>query len=531
MSSSAPDLVQSMLEQMSEVYHNGDLPPRLSGFKTLYTTWHNAMKQATCSQPVLFVIDSIDQLNDDSNGRSDLAWLPDRLPSHVYMVVSTLPHVGGCFSALKKKKTIPETNFLQVEALSMQDASNIITGWLHEIDRTLNTRQLAKLTKMATDTSAEKPSALRLKLLFDKACKWASFQDPPDFPLTVKGLIGSLFQELESDHGKTLVSHFCGIIGMSRHGLSEFDMKDILSGDEEVLDHVFQYHKPSMRRIPDIVFARLLNSLRGYIVLRSSYQKTVLYWYHRQFWTAAEERYLSTKDDKEKYAALIAEYFNNDMRRKFPERNLLHQPMYFVDESNTSYQFNQTKLEQLPRAFVNSNNKHAIDQVIFNLSFLAAKIESGMGRNLLYEFSLIPYSTIRQEAYKRFITANLHILEKFPSLIYQRSKNTNNDNPMQADVASLTYGDVLPWMRKEKKWNQVEYLNKPYGSDPCTMVIESTVRVTYVTFSKLSTHILTLNTKGSVVIWDPRTGKLITTLDYGFTTACILHPSSGFRQG
>ena len=334
-------------------------------------------------------------------------------------------------------------------------------------------------------------------------------------PLTVKGLIGSLFQELESDHGKTLVSHFCGIIGMSRHGLSEFDMKDILSGDEEVLDHVFQYHKPSMRRIPDIVFARLLNSLQGYIVQRSAYQKTVLYWYHRQFWTAAEERYLSTKDDKRKYAALIAEYFNNDMQRKFPERNLLHQPIYFVDESNTSYQFNQTKLEQLPQAFINSNNKIAIDKVIFNLSFLAAKIESGMGRNLLYEFSLLPYSTPRQEAYKRFITANLHILEKFPSLIYQRSKNTNNDNPMLADVASLSYADVLPWMRKEKMWNEVEYLNKPYGSDPCTMVIESTVRVTYVTFSKLYTHILTMNTKGSVVIWDPRTGKLTTTLDYG----------------
>ena len=171
MSSSAPDLVQSMLEQMSEIYQIGDLPSRLAGFKTLYTTWHNAMKQATCSRPVVIVIDSIDQLNDDSNGRSDLAWLPDRLPGHVYMVVSTLPHVGGCFQALKKKKTIPETNFLQVETLSIQDASSIITGRLLEIDRTLTTNQFAKLIKMATDTTEEKPSALRLKLLFDKACK------------------------------------------------------------------------------------------------------------------------------------------------------------------------------------------------------------------------------------------------------------------------------------------------------------------------------------------------------------------------
>ena len=47
-----------------------------------------------------------------------------------------------------------------------------------------------------------------------------------------------LFSELESTHGAALVAHFCGILGMSRHGLSEQDMKDILSGDDEVLDQV-----------------------------------------------------------------------------------------------------------------------------------------------------------------------------------------------------------------------------------------------------------------------------------------------------
>lgn len=516
-SSSAPDLVQSILEQMSEVLEIGDLPQRSAGFKSLYTSWHNALKQANCHRPLLIVIDSIDQLSDECNGRAELDWIPDRLPAHVYLIVSTLPHIGGCFSALKKKSSLPQANFVQVEPLSMKDASSIIQGWLTDINRTLTDKQFSKLTSMATDDTDEKPSALRLKLLFDRASKWTSFQDPPDLPRTVQGLIGALFCELESDHGMALVSHFCGIIGMSRHGLSEHDMKDILSGDEEVLDHVFQYHKPSMRRLPDIVFARLLNALQGYIVQRSAFQKTVLYWYHRQFWTAAEERYLSTEKDKAKYAALIAKYFNNDMQQSFPERNLLYQPLYYVDESNGTHQFNQTKLEQLPQAFINCKHRDAIDKVVFNLSFLAAKIEAGMGRHLLYEFTLIPRATPRQEAYMRFITANLHILEKFPTLIYQRSRNVSNDNPMHKDVSTLTYSDVLPWIGNEKKWKEVEHLNKPLGSDPCTMVIESPVRVTSVTFSKLQNYILTTNTKNAVAIWDPKTGKLISTLDYGST--------------
>ena len=87
---------------MSKVFEIDDFPPRSAGFKTLYTSWHNAMKHAKCTRPLVIVIDSVDQLNDECNGRTDLDWIPERLPGHVYLVVSTLPHIGGCFSALRK---------------------------------------------------------------------------------------------------------------------------------------------------------------------------------------------------------------------------------------------------------------------------------------------------------------------------------------------------------------------------------------------------------------------------------------------
>ncbi len=522
MSSSAPDLVQSILEQTTEVYGIQDLPSRSAGFKTLYTAWHNALKKASYHRPLVIAIDSIDQLNDQSNGRKDLDWLPGRLPAHVYLVLSTLPQVGGCFEALKKKATgcIPDGNFIQIEALSMGEASSIIQGWLHDAKRTLTGQQFSKLVQMGTDDSDERPSALRLKLLFDRASKWTSFQDPLDLPTSVQGLIGALFQELEADHGRTLVAHFCGVMGMSRHGLSENDMKDILSGDEDVLDQVFEYHKPTVRRLPDIVFARLLNSLRSYIVRRSAFQKTVLYWYHRQFWTAAGTRYISTEAEKVKYASLIADFFNNEMQARFPERNLVHQPLFYVSESG-EYEFNETKLEQLPVAFISSGNQAAIDREIFNLSFLAAKIESGRGRHLLHEFSMMSQSTPRQEAYKRFITANLHILEKFPALIYQRARNVSDDNPMHQDIADMSSEVVLPWMKTHSMWKLVEHLNKPVGSDPCSMVIESPVRVTDVQFSKLHNVIITTNTKSSVVVWDPKTGNQICTVDYNSTLLAL----------
>ena len=91
------DLVRSILEQMKESKEKKEsieIPSISAGFKSLYTAWHNAMKGIHCSRPLVVVIDSIDQLNDDSNGRSNLDWIPDRLPGNVWLIVSTLPQVS-----------------------------------------------------------------------------------------------------------------------------------------------------------------------------------------------------------------------------------------------------------------------------------------------------------------------------------------------------------------------------------------------------------------------------------------------------
>ena len=93
-----PDLVRSILEQIKETNPNDEEIPSISaGFKSLYAAWHNSMRSIHCKRPLVIIIDSIDQLNDDSNGRTNLDWIPDRLPANVYLVVSTLPQVCSDF--------------------------------------------------------------------------------------------------------------------------------------------------------------------------------------------------------------------------------------------------------------------------------------------------------------------------------------------------------------------------------------------------------------------------------------------------
>ena len=80
------------------------------------------------------------------------------------------------------------------------------------------------------------PLPLFLKLSFDQSLKWKSYQDINTVTLekNVKDSINRLFTDLERMHGKYLVAHALGLITCSKHGLSDAEIDDILSIDDEV---------------------------------------------------------------------------------------------------------------------------------------------------------------------------------------------------------------------------------------------------------------------------------------------------------
>lgn len=58
-------------------------------------------KHASSSNPVVLVLDSLDQLSDDDGGR-ELDWVPKKLPRNVYIILSTLPgEEYNCFPKLQ----------------------------------------------------------------------------------------------------------------------------------------------------------------------------------------------------------------------------------------------------------------------------------------------------------------------------------------------------------------------------------------------------------------------------------------------
>jgi hypothetical protein len=126
------------------------------------------------SQPLVVFLDSLDQLSAAQDGRQ-LKWLPKQVPRHVSLVVSTISDEGEdeCYRALRASDQLPETNFVEIELLDQATSGAILDAWLEAAKRTLSDEQRRAVLKSVGDQSL----ALHLKLCFDQAKTWHSFEE------------------------------------------------------------------------------------------------------------------------------------------------------------------------------------------------------------------------------------------------------------------------------------------------------------------------------------------------------------------
>jgi NACHT domain- and WD repeat-containing protein len=184
----------------------------------------------------------------------------------------------------------------------------LLVAWLNEALRTLQPQQrIEVLTKFRGC-----PYPLYLKLAFEEARRWKSWDRNVGVMGNVAGILGNLFDRLEKpqQHGTMLVSRALGYLAASRHGLTEDELLDVLSADKEVLAD-FQKRSPKsplLDRLPVVLWARLIADLEPYMTQRQAESTTVLTFYHRQVGEVATTRYLG--DGRKLHAhQSLARYF------------------------------------------------------------------------------------------------------------------------------------------------------------------------------------------------------------------------------
>ena len=286
---------------------------------------------------------------------------------------------------------------MEVPRLPLNEADVILDNWLKAANRVI----LLKQKSYVIDAFQKCPLPLYLKLAFDEALRWKSYTPYSEIHLekNVREIIDDMYERLERRHGKILVSNALAYITASKNGLTEPELEDLLSLDDEVLNDVYQYWIPPVRRLPPLLWIRIRSDIGDYLIERGADGTQVVFWYHRQFIEAARERYL-TDDQAKKIHGNMSDYFlgewsggvkkpfvNKEGKEMSMDRLVPKQPLIF-DSADGKQIFNLRKLSELPFHLLHSGNLEQMkEECLCNFEFLFAKLRGTSLQILMGDFS------------------------------------------------------------------------------------------------------------------------------------------------
>jgi hypothetical protein len=237
----------------------------------------NLLSKIPDNEYLVILLDSIDQLDSDAY---DCKWLPKHFPSNVKCIISTLPYHEKIFENLKIILTTDGNIFINVPPFEPTTVEKVYNDWLQMKNRSLSDEQRLFINDLMKKKEHILP--LFMKLVFDIISVWHSY-DPIDKDLNelndVDDCIRYLFKRLEVIHNKVLFSRSLCYMTACRSGISQNELEDVLSLDDDVLKSVFQHYIPPVRRLPGILWTRIRNDLDEYITEKEVDDAPVIYWY------------------------------------------------------------------------------------------------------------------------------------------------------------------------------------------------------------------------------------------------------------
>ncbi|ELT98013.1 hypothetical protein CAPTEDRAFT_204559 [Capitella teleta] len=388
-SSTVMSTLRSLCQQICVIYN---LPTSAIPYDLISLTryFKDLLEEATQEKPMLIFFDAIDQLSDIE---SDLymPWLPVTLPPHVKIVTSVLPN----HLLTKLQKRIPTENTSEAESLGNALGMTILTSWLQAKNRTVSQKQLDIIDAAVKNCSIP----LYINIVFNEIINWNSYN-----PIE----------------------------------------KDVLSLDDDILNDVYQFHLPPVRRIPPLLWMRIMVDLKRVFIEREADDATVINWYHRQYQEAAHKRFLKNANYIKELHSKLADYFSGKWGagRKKPysytkeqiqcmqldlsyqhgesDRMVPSQPLYFKSENGTVSRFNKRHLNELPFHLLRAERIDELhNDTFFNFPFLYAKVSCIPLQTLLCDMAASLSNTVDKDVQLLVHALRLSssMVSKFPDML------------------------------------------------------------------------------------------------------------------
>ncbi|NXX12358.1 NWD2 protein, partial [Podargus strigoides] len=343
------NILQSICEQLAVNYRClvQSYPKKIHDLRDLFI---NLLNESSFHRPLVIIFDALEQLTDSDDGRK-LWWLPIHLPRSVRIILSTLPNKHGI---LQKLRCLihEEDNYVELTARDRKMCSQVLKHQLLRVKRKVTSGQQIYVNEAFSKCTLP----MFVNLTFREVRNWRSHKDVDESSLcvTVHESIEQLFWSLENKCGSRLLSRALGYITMSKSGLSEMELEDILALDNSVMYELSESVRESNPlRIPYIYIARLKEGLQGYLIERQVKNVTLLLWANRHLQLIAQKLYLHNEEDLHEMHTVMAEYFLgvwSGGRRK---------PFFSSDQYLNSCPDHHSR-------GLNEDEKHCMDQTAFD---------------------------------------------------------------------------------------------------------------------------------------------------------------------
>ncbi|TRY57443.1 hypothetical protein DNTS_031430 [Danionella cerebrum] len=350
-------------------------PHITNSHEDLVQFFHSILEDASKQGDTLVIIlDSVEHLL-HGNKSEKLTWIPKSIPPNVHIVLSISDE---CLEQCKGLVSAPQSIF-RLGNLTEDQGRDVIDASLSAAGRKLTSEQL----NVVLNCFKHSGNPLHLTLLLDLAKQWSSFtlMSSVHLGISTEEVMTQFVQSLEENHGKKLVGHALSFILLSRHGLSEAELQDVLSLDNEVLAEIYKSCLPprhSLLRLPRLRWSRLRLELRSYLTERWDNGVLLL----GQFKELIRRRFLP-RDLKSALHSILSEYFSGQWSQGQPrpillpslgtfltaDRKVPTQPLWFTEELP-----NFRKLHELPYHLAHARKWDELrESVLGSLDWLCCK--------------------------------------------------------------------------------------------------------------------------------------------------------------
>ena len=448
---------------------------------------------------LLVIIDGLDLLEDSHGGRA-LEWLPTNIPENIMFFVSC--REGQSAYSILQHRTPPPT-VLTIGALDIFDKAEMIRRRLGKHKKRLDESAFNNQMKLLL-SKRDAVSPLYLHLVCEELRVFGVFEEVSNkirrMAATVPGLLQEILQRLEEEHGQELVTTAMSLLAIARDGLQENELSSLLA----VYSTAEVVQQSGIQKLPPLHVAQLFRSLLGYLQPTSHENSDLLTFSHPEIEKAVRQRYMKG--------------VNVEFERTLHTVAALYFRSQADPQGDGSFKGKDPRaFSELPYHLLMAGMFKDVESMLTNLAYVSAKAQFGLSHRLLEDYipntSSLPANLAREvskliqlpavEAFRSFVSRNLHIIRVNPALVLQQAFNEASDSIL------AKYARVAV---ESSNYPVVEWVNKTEGQQPCQLTITAGLQeVNCVAFSPNGQQFACGMLSCAVKVFEIGTGREVVT--------------------